>query len=673
MKNSKTGVFVGMSSDDYAQAHRHSGQLERIDAYSIMGTTFSTAVGRLSYTLGLQGPCMALDTACSSSLVALHLACQSLRAGESNLALAGGVNLILSPQLHICFSKLQAISPEGKCKTFDASADGYVRGEGCGMVVLKRLQDALKDGDRILAVVKGSAINQDGKTNGLAAPNGNAQQAVICQALADAGLQPARVDYVEAHGTGTVLGDPIEVEALGAVFGPGRHEPLRLGAVKTNIGHLEPAAGIAGFIKIILSLLHEELPPNLHFQRPNPYINWQSLPLQVVSERSAWKRSDRARVAGVSAFGFSGTNAHVIVEEAPPPPPQATTQERSSYLLSVSARDEHALRTLAADYLTILSEEATRPTAIGDVCYSASVGRRHWSQRVAIEGHDKADIQRKLASFLQGREERGLTAGSCEEGKSPDLAFLFTGQGVSVPWHGRGLRTKSGGLQDAIDRCDALLQPLLNTSLVELLFAKEAETLNQTVYAQPALFALEYALSELWASWGIRPSVVMGHSVGEYVAAYVAGVFSLEEGIRLIAKRGQLMQALPRGGGMATVFAAPDLVAAALAPHAGRVGIAAANGPQHIVMSGEQGALQAVCSTLESEGIRTTALAVSHAFHSHLMEPMLAAFAQEARQVAFSPPHQTRVESDRATSARRSRLPSTGSTIFASLLPLPPV
>lgn len=638
LKNSKTGVFVGISSDDYAQAHRHSGQPERIDAYSITGTTFSTAAGRLSYTLGLQGPCIALDTACSSSLVALHLACQSLRSRESNLALAGGVNLILSPQSHICFSKLQTISPDGKCKSFDASADGYVRGEGCGVLVLKRLRDALKDGNRILAVVRGSAINQDGKTNGLAAPNGNAQQAVIRHALEDAGIQPTQVDYIEAHGTGTVLGDPIEVEALGAVFGPGRTEPLRLGTVKTNIGHLEPAAGVAGLIKIILSLQHEELAQNLHFHRPNPYIAWERLPLQVVSERSTWKRSDRPRLAGVSSFGFSGTNAHVIVEEAPALPPHVEARESDSYLLSVSARDEHALRTLATEYVTLLSGEARGPGAIGDVCFAASVGRRHWPQRLAIEGTDKNDLHRKLTSFLQSRDEPGIITGSFEEEKSPNLAFLFTGQGSQYPGMGRGLYQSQAIFKQAIDQCDALLQPFIKTSLVQLLFAGEAEALNQTIYAQPTLFALEYALFQLWESWGIKPNVVMGHSVGEYVAACVAGVFSLEDGIRLIAERGRLMQALPSGGSMAAVFAAPELVAAVVAPYGGRIDIAAYNGPQHVVISGETKAVQEVCTVLASKGIRTTLLSVSHAFHSHLMEPMMAAYEQIARQVAFSLP-----------------------------------
>ena len=653
LKDTKTGVFVGMSSDDYAQMHRHSGQPERIDAYSIMGTTFSTAVGRLSYALGLQGPCMALDTACSSSLVALHLACQSLRSGESDLALTGGVNLMLTPASHICFSKLQAISPDGACRTFDASANGYVRGEGCGLVALKRLQDALRDGNRILGVIRGTAVNQDGKTNGLAAPNGHAQQAVIRQALQAAGLHAHDVDYVETHGTGTVLGDPIEVEALGAVFGPGRQAPLRLGAVKTNIGHLEPAAGAAGLIKVLLSLLHEELPPNLHFQRPNPYIPWERLPVQVVSERSAWKRSSRKRVAGLSAFGFSGTNAHVIIEEAPAPEPPSAHQPppADAYLLNMSARDEQALRALAADYLTRLSPpDAGSPIPLDDICYSASLGRRHWPARLAVVGSDRADIHDKLADFLASGQKRHLVVGVSEvgvseEGYPPKIAFLFTGQGSPYPGMGRGLYDSQAVFRDAIDRCDALLQSILSTplplSLVDLLWSAPAETLHQTAYAQPVLFALEYALAQQWAAWGIRPSVVMGHSVGEYVAACVAGVFSLEDGLRLVAERGRLMQALPSGGGMAAVFAAREQVATALEPYAGQAAIAAFNGPEHVVISGEEKAIQSVCAALEHEGIRTTALAVSHAFHSHLMEPMLAEFEQVARQVAFSPPQTT--------------------------------
>ncbi len=636
LRNSKTAVFVGMSSDDYAQAHRHSGDLERIDAYSITGTTFSTAVGRLSYTFGWQGPCMALDTACSSSLVSLHLACHSLWSGEADLALAGGVNLILAPELHICFSKLQAISPEGRCKTFDASADGYVRGEGCGIVVLKRLRDAQRDGNRILAVVRGSAINQDGKTNGLAAPNGHAQQAVIRQALEIAGVHPSEVDYVEAHGTGTVLGDPIEVEALGAVLGRARQAPLWLGSVKTNIGHLEPAAGVAGLIKTVLAFMHEELPPSLHFRDPNPYIAWTTLPIRVIAERQPWKRSARRRIAGLSSFGFSGTNAHVVLEESPDVSPQIARKALGPYLLSVSARDASALRDLAHAYLDRLAG----PDAVDlkDLCYSAHLGRSHWTHRLSVVGDDNAEISQRLSQFLAGQPGPGVAMGCLEEGVVPELAFLFIGQGSQYPGMGRDLYEHEAVFKAAIDRCDALLQPLLGQSLIHLLWASEASTLNQTGFAQPALFALEYALYQLWDSWGVTPSAVMGHSVGEYVAACVAGVFGLEDGLRLIAARGQLMQALPSGGSMAAVLAPQTQVTAALAPYVGRVEIAALNGPEHVVISGESMSVQAVCDALARDGVRTTPLAVSHAFHSHLMEPMLMAFERVARRIAFSSP-----------------------------------
>ncbi|CAD6881378.1 Polyketide synthase modules and related proteins [Methylomonas albis] len=640
LKNSRTGVYVGMSSDDYARSHRHSGQPESIDAYAITGSTFSTAVGRLSYILGLQGPCMALDTACSSSLVALHLACASLRNGESDLALAGGVNLMLSPELHIGFSKLQAISPDGKCKTFDASANGYARGEGCGMVVLKRHKDAIRDNNRILGLIQGSAINQDGKTNGLAAPNGLAQQAVIREALADAGLQPQAVDYVEAHGTGTVLGDPIEVEGLGAVLGVNRQSPLRVGAVKTNIGHLEPAAGMAGLIKILLSLAHEQLPRNIHFQRPNPHIDWNSLALRVLADQSPWPRSSRPRIAGLSAFGFSGTNAHVIVAEAPLPETRPQDVRQNLYLLNLSARNRPALLALIADYLPRLSQDAakTASTTPADLCYSAAVGRQHWPWRLSVTGRSLAEMRDKLADFIQlGQANRDPVIGHSENG-APEIAFLFTGQGSQYPGMGQALYQTHTIFKQAIDRCDAVLQPLLNRSLPDLLFNSEAEVLNRTAYAQPAIFALEYALYELWRSWGITPSVLMGHSVGEYVAACVAGVFSLEDGLSLIAERGRLMQALPAGGGMAAIAAPASRVDSAIAPYQGRISIAAYNEPEQLVISGDQDAVRAICALMEKQGIQTTPLTVSHAFHSQRMDDMLAEFERVARRVTYSAP-----------------------------------
>jgi len=399
LKFSRTGVYVGISGDDYALNHRHSARPETIDAYSITGSTFSTAAGRISYLFGLQGPCMALDTACSSSLVAIHQAVKSLQSRESNLALAGGVNLILHPFMHIGFSKLQAISPDGRCKTFDASANGYVRGEGCAMIVLKRLEDAQRDGDRILGVIKGSAINQDGKTNGLAAPNGKAQQAVIQEALADAKLSPNSVDYVETHGTGTILGDPIEVEALAALYGKNRNRDLLLGSVKTNIGHLEPVAGMAGLAKILLSLEHQQIPKNLHFQSPNPHIPWDSIPLNVIAESVPWKKNDALRTAGLSSFGFSGTNAHLIISEYAEAEKLEPDNLNQYQILNLSAQDSNGLTDLATRYLEILNASEL---SIEDLCYSATLGRHHWPYRLSVICKDQNDLIEGLQSYLNG-------------------------------------------------------------------------------------------------------------------------------------------------------------------------------------------------------------------------------------------------------------------------------
>jgi len=362
LENSQTGVFVGISSYDYTNAHTKSGIFEKINAYSLTGNTFSTASGRISYAYGLQGPNMPIDTACSSSLVALHLACQSLRSGESEVAMVGGVNLILSPEGHICFSKLQAISAEGSSKSFDATADGYVRSEGCSMVILKRLSDALEEGDNILALVKGTAVNQDGKSNGLTAPNGIAQQQVIHDALKNAGLDAASLSYIEAHGTGTPLGDPIEMEAIGEVIKAKQtfNSPVLIGSVKTNIGHTEPVAGLAGLIKVILSLQHEAIPPNLHFNRPNPHINWDELPVKIPTQLTTWSRSKKPRVAGINSFGFGGTNAHVIVAESPQvAPDEKSERERTTHLLTLSSRHENALTELVTRYVDYLSQNET--------------------------------------------------------------------------------------------------------------------------------------------------------------------------------------------------------------------------------------------------------------------------------------------------------------------------
>ncbi|MCI0398896.1 MAG: type I polyketide synthase, partial [Chloroflexi bacterium] len=632
---SLTGVFVGITTNDYSLVGINQGpSVEQIGPYTGSGNASSVAAGRISYVLGLQGPSLAVDTACSSSLVTVHLACQSLRNRECHLALAGGVNLILSPEATIYFSKARMMAPDGRCKTFDAAADGYARGEGCGMLVLKRLSDALADGDNILALIRGTAVNHDGHSNGLTAPNGLAQEAVIGQALQNGGVQPQQVGYVETHGTGTSLGDPIEVEALGNILGRGRSpdNPLAIGSVKTNIGHLEGAAGVAGLIKVVLALQHEEIPPHLHLNKLNPYIAWNRLPVVVPTQRQPWRAGAQRRIAGVSSFGFSGTNAHVVVEEAPLRETAVLDADRPVHLFTLSARNEAALLEYAGRYARFLAEQPT--ASLADLCYSANSGRAHFAHRLAIAAGAPGELEEALAAFVAGSDGAALT-GQTPAGQQPKVAFLFTGQGAQYAGMGRELYATSPTFRTALDECAALLAGELEAPLLEVLFGDQGALLDETAYTQPALFALEYALAQLWQSWGVTPDLVLGHSVGEYVAAVVAGVFSLADGLKLISARSRLMQGLAEPGEMAAVWASEAQVTPHLAAYAGRLAIAAVNGPQSVVISGASQAVTALTATLEQEGLRSQPLVVSHAFHSPLMEPMLAAFAQVAAQVAY--------------------------------------
>lgn len=634
LANSLTGVFIGITTNDYAQLVKQSSGLD-MDVYSATGTALNAAPGRLAYTLGLQGPCAAVDTACSSSLVALHLACQSLRSRESNMAIAGGVNATLVPENFVCFAGWGMMAPDGRCKTFDARADGFVRGEGCGIIILKRLSDALADGDPILAVVRGSAVNQDGRSSGLTVPNGPAQQAVIRQALVNAGVKPAEVSYIEAHGTGTSLGDPIEVEAIGAALGDGRGDrALMIGSVKTNIGHLESASGIAGLIKVVLSMQHGELPPHLHLQERSPRIPWPNFPIVIPGERTPW--TAQPRLAGVSSFGFSGTNAHVVLEEAPVRESASGGTERPAHILTLAARGETALRQLAGRYADYLAAPAS---SLPDAAYTANTGRARLSHRLAVASETPEEAREALSLFASGQEAPELVSGQAAGGR-PKVAFLFTGQGAQYVGMGRELYDTQPTFRAALDECDRLLRPHLERPLLSVIYpeAGEDSLLDHTTYTQPALFALEYALAKLWQSWGIEPSAVMGHSVGEYVAACLAGVFSLEDGLKLIAARGHLMGDLPEGGQMAVVFADEATVKAAVAPYARDVSIAAVNGPENIVISGAGESVQAAVEALKGRGIQSRPLVVSHAFHSPLMEPMLEAFEQIAGQARYSKP-----------------------------------
>ncbi|MEZ4646808.1 MAG: type I polyketide synthase, partial [Chloroflexota bacterium] len=530
----------------------------------------------------------------------------------------------------IYMSKSRALAADGRCKTFDADADGYVRGEGCGVVVLKRLSDAQRDGDPIMAVIRGSAINHDGRSSGLTVPNGAAQRAVIEAALADAGgLAPEQIAYVETHGTGTPLGDPIEVRALAATLGKGRaaDNPLLLGAVKTNIGHLEAAAGIASLAKVVLSLQQQMLPAHLHFRTPSPHIDWAHLPVQVVAQPQPWRGEQR--LAGISSFGFSGTNAHVIVGPAPQLETAESEAERPLHLVTLSAKTEAALTAQTAQLDAYLA--AHGDVQLADLAHTLNVGRAHLPHRLAVTAANLDDLQSKLRAATHSEIP----------GARPKIAFLFTGQGAQYAGMGRQLYETLPVFRAALDECDQLLRPYLDTPLLDVIFAAADDTaqlVNETAYTQPALFAIEYALAQVWLSWGIQPAAVMGHSVGEYVAACLAGVFSLEDGLKLIAARGRLMQSLPHNGAMAAIFADEAQVRAAIAAYAEHVSVAAVNGPENVVISGLATAVAAITDQLQAQGIKTRDLIVSHAFHSPLMDPILDEFEQIAASLTYAEP-----------------------------------
>jgi natural product biosynthesis luciferase-like monooxygenase protein len=619
LEGTSTGVFIGVSNNDYGRFQMDDSA--STNHYETTGNAFSIAANRVSYALDLHGPSIAVDTACSSSLVAVHLACQSLLSNECESALVGGVNLILSPSITANFRVAGFMAADGRCKTFDDRADGYVRGEGVGVVLLKPLAKALDDGDSIYAVIRGSAVNHDGRTNRLTAPSVQAQKAVLLKAYRQAGISPAKVQYVEAHGTGTKLGDPIEAQALGDVLGADRENDdfCAVGSVKTNIGHLEAAAGIAGLIKTALALKHQIIPMNLHFQKPNSYIPFDSLHLRVQQTPGLWPtRPDRRRYAGVSSFGFGGTNAHVVLEEAPAPLPISASKPALTGLLPLSARSPDALAALVKCYADFFGSPATTDIPLEDVTYNAAVRRSHHRYRVALVAGDRLELTNRLREWEAQRNGSVTHGGSAQRNK---IVFVFSGQGSQWLNMGQALQYEPV-CRDQLQKCDDIFQRYADWSLLAELGNVQASQsrLAQTQIAQPAICAIQLALAALWRSWGIVPDAVVGHSMGEIAAAHLAGVLSLEDTMRVIYHRSRLMQELGGAGKMAVVDLSWQETQDAVAPWDGRLSVAANNGPRSTVLSGDGQALAEIIRQLERRGVCTRLLDSTLAFHSPQME-----------------------------------------------------
>jgi polyketide synthase 8 len=645
LRGSGTGVWVGVMYNDYGS--RLMPAPEGFEGYVGNGSAASIASGRIAYSLGFEGPAITVDTACSSSLVAIHLACQSLRWGECSLALAGGVTVMATPGVFIEFSRQRGLSPAGRCRSFSAAADGAGWAEGVGVVVLERYSDALANGHQVLGLIRGSAVNQDGASNGLTAPSGPAQERVIFNALADARLTPADLDAVEGHGTGTTLGDPIEVRALQAVYGIGREaeRPLWLGSLKSNIGHSQAAAGVGGVIKMVQAMQNQMLPRSLYAEQPTPHVDWSASPVRLLDEPVPWPPSDRPRRVGISSFGISGTNAHIVLEEPPAvaePEDDAPIAEPPARPLAwtVSGNTPKALRDQARKIATYLrAQPRFWPT---DVAITLDRGRTHFDHRAVVVGRAPDELLTGLERLAGGSGAAHLVRGRRSPSGAGPLAVIFSGQGSQHARMGRDLYVAFPDFAAAFDAACDVFDPHLPTPLRDVLFAPagsaHAALLDRTEFTQPGIVAVEVALFRLLERFGVRPDRLAGHSVGEFAAAHVAGVLSLEDTAALVAARGRLMQRLPAGGAMVAVQATEDEVTPLLAGRDAEVAIAAVNGPSSVVVAGAGAVVAEIEADFQARGRRTSRLRVSHAFHSPLMEPMLDEFRQVAAGLTYQAP-----------------------------------
>nr|AIT55260.1 GulC [Pyxidicoccus fallax] len=636
LSGSTTGVYIGITLAEYADRLPDDPRL--IDVYSGTGTYLNVAAGRLSYVYGLQGPCMAVDAACASSLVTVHLAAQALRHRECGLALAGGVSLMLSPETTIYLSQTGALAPDGRCKTFDARANGYGRAEGCGILVLKRLSDALRDKDRIHALIRGTAVSQDGASSGLTVPNGRAQQKVIQSALKDAAVRSEDVSYVEAHGTGTPLGDPIELNALQAVYGQREADwPLHVGSLKTNFGHAEAAAGVGGIIKTVVALQERQIPAHLHFEKLNPLITIDPTRVVIPTRPTPWQtRGERKRLAGVSSFGFSGVIAHAVLEEAPAPEaaveqPAMPAGERPLHVLPLTAKHPRALSELISAYRhTVGALDAGR---LADLGYTASRKRGHHAHRAWFAFRDKEELLQQLEAATRGHELPGAVL-QRQARDDVKVVMVFPGQGSQWVGMGQQLMRTSPVFREAIHELDRAMRPWADFSLLEVLGARGGEDpFTRVSIVQPTLFAVQVALARQWEAWGVRPHAVIGHSMGEVAAACVAGALSMEDAAAVICRRSQLVQATSGQGAMALVELSPAEVEAAIAPHGDRVSIAAYNGPSTVLLSGEPAAVDEVLTALQERGAFCRRVKVDYASHCAQMDPLLGRIRSELAHV----------------------------------------